>query len=125
MNTKVLQPGTSVFKRITADNGELYIMEGVVTDLLVVEHPDSEDRYFPRYVQVSIQWFAGAPSDIVASWGYQEEQDPDDLETDAEELARKHIEWVTNQMQQRLAHRAASKAAGRIAVYPKQPKEDW
>ena len=44
MNTKVLQPGTSVFKRITADNGELYIMEGVVTDLLVVEHPDSEDR---------------------------------------------------------------------------------
>lgn len=125
MNKKELKPGTSVFQRIEADNGDIYFMEGVVTECRVVEHPDPEDRYFPRYVEVDIQWFAGAPADIVASYGFCQEQDPDGLETDIDELARKHIEWVTNQVRNRLAERAAAKADGRIAVYPKQPKEEW
>ena len=125
MYTKLLEPGTSVFKLIEAKDGDLYFMEGVVTDVHVVDHPDPEDRYYPRYVQVSVQWFSGAPSDIVASWGYDEELDPDDLETDVEALAKRHVAWVTNQIQTRLAERAAAKAAGRIAVYPKQPKDEW
>ena len=125
MNKTERQPGQSVFKLVEDKRGDLYVMEGVVTACRVIPHPDPESRYYPQYVEIDIQWFAGAPADIVAEWGYETERDPDDYATSSEELVAQYVERVSTQLHGRLEARAAAKAQGRILVFPAQEKEEW
>lgn len=121
---KELKEGQSVYQLIETRDGDLYLMEGVIVAIRRVEHPDPDDPYFPEYVEVDVQWIAGAPADVVERWGLDKELSPDRLETDLEEVARKHIAWVTNTLNKRVAEHKQAKAEGRLATYPCQPEED-
>lgn len=125
---KVFEIGTLVYKVIENDSGTPFLMEGVIVDVRVAEHPDPDDRYYPRYVETDVRWFAGAPDNIVESWGLDENIDTDWFSVTPEDAVQRYknrLDTKASIADSRLVALHEARAAGRTVAFPKEKEDEF
>lgn len=124
-----IQEGRLVYRLVTDNDGDPYIMIGVIVSArryVSKEHPER-----PPYDEYDVRWFAGAPDDIVdwnglwedRNW-YEDGDRRNDFELDPDIIAKRWTDWAVSTMADRLTALKTAQAEGRIITYPKQPKEE-